>query len=458
MGITAELMSFCSSLRFEDLAPDVVDRAKYFLLDYLGVAARGSQEDSCQVMYRALRDMHPGDEGTAVIGQKGKLPPHLAALANGTSGHSIELDDVNNSASLHPAVAVFPTALAIAQQEGSGPEEFIVASVIGYEVAIRLGMALDPPRHYEHGFHPTATCGTLGAAATAARLMGLDAEDAASALGIAGSQAAGSMEYLSNGAWTKRMHPGWAAHSGITAACLARNGYLGPSTIIEGKSGFLHSYSDHSVPDKVLQDLGRVYHITRTSIKPHACCRYNQSGIDALLRIVKENHLTPQKIRKIRAGILSGGWDIVAHPPEQKRNPRSTVDAQFSMPYSAAVAVARGRAFIDEYRPELLTDPVIKGLMTKVECFRDPELDKDYPAHWPARVEVETVDGASYSVKIDFPKGDPENALTWEEIIEKFDLLASATFDEGVRKGMVECVRDLEKRPMGLLYQFLETG
>ncbi len=457
MGITAELVNFYQGLKFTGLPPEAADRAKYFLLDYLGVAARGSLEESCKVMYGTLRAMHPSDDGSVIIGRKGRLPAYIAALVNGTSGHSIELDDVNNSASLHPAVAIFPTALAVAQEQGSGPEEFITAAVVGYDVAVRLGMALDPAMHYAHGFHPTATCGTLGAAATAAKLLGLNEDQTASALGVAGSQAAGSMEYLSNGAWTKRMHPGWAAHSGITAAYLAKNGYVGPATIIEGKSGFLHSYSDHSNPGVVLEELGEVFHITRTSIKPHACCRYKQAGIDGVLKIVGENDLTPADIKKIRVGILSGGWDIVVDPPEQKRNPRSTVDAQFSMPYGAAVAVARRRAFIDEYQVELLSDPVLKELMGKVECFKDPDLDKEYPAHWPSRVEVETVEGAKHSVKVDFPKGDPENPLSWEQIEDKFRSLGSSVYSGERLEEIIKTVRGLETKEMGALYGLLEA-
>lgn len=480
MGITADLVDFLTRLKFNDFPLETIDRAKYFLLDYLGVAARGAQEEPCAVMYRTLRAMHPSEEGTLLVGRRGKLPAYLAAMFNGTAGHSIELDDVNNSASLHPAVAIFPTTLAMAQDQGKGPKEFITASIIGYEVAIRLGMALDPAMHYAHGFHPTATCGTLGAAAAAAKLLDLDEEQTASALGIAGSQAAGSMEYLSNGAWTKKMHPGWAAHSGITAAFLARNGYVGPSTIIEGKSGFLNSYSDQSNHDKVLEALGDVYHIDRTSIKPHACCRYKQAGIDGILQIVAENDLTPDKIKKIRVGILSGGWDIVVDPPQQKLNPRSMVDAQFSMPYGAAVAVIHRRAFIDEYHTKHLDDPAVKELMKKVECFKDPELDKEYPARWPSKVEIETEAGEKYSVKVDFPKGDPENPLTWGELAVKFKSLCWAqgstdqsSTQEGGQEGgslmhkiyseerqekILECVKDLEQSQMGVFYELLETS
>ncbi len=218
----------------------------------------------------------------------------------------------------------------------------------------------------------------------------------------------------------------------------------------------MHSYSDHSDPEKVLQDIGEVYHITRTSIKPHACCRYNQAGIDGVLGLVDEYGLTPQEIKKIRVGILKGGWDIVAAPPEQKRNPRSTVDAQFSMAYGAAVAVAHRRAFIDEYRPELLSDPVIRELMGKVECFMDPELDKEYPARWPSRVEIETTEGAKRVKMIDYSKGDPENPLTWDEIMEKFKSLGASIYSAEKMEGIIECVRALDGRDMGTFYELLE--
>ena len=195
-------------------------------------------------------------------------------MANGTAFHSIEMDDVNNEASLHPGVVAFPTALSMADLAHVSGKDFIAAVVAGYDVIVRLGRALQPAEHYGRGFHPTGTCGAFGAAVVAGRLLGLQGDDFIHALGIAGSQTAGSMEFLAQGAWTKRLHPGWASHSGSWAALLARSGYTGPTTILEGRDGFLQAYSGNPDMSLVLQDLGDEYLITRTAIKPHACCRY----------------------------------------------------------------------------------------------------------------------------------------------------------------------------------------
>jgi 2-methylcitrate dehydratase PrpD len=217
MGITQELAKFCSELKFHQLPEEVIDRVKYFFLDFIGVACRGSQEDSSQSMFRFVRETGSGNRGGVVIGTKERAPFVYAALANGTSSHAIEMDDVNNESSLHPGVVVFPAALATSEMVGETGKKFIEAVVLGYEVMIRLGKALGPENSYKRGFHPTGTCGPFGSSVAASKILGLGEKGLLSALGIAGSQATGSMEYLAQGAWTKRFHPGWAAHSGMIA-------------------------------------------------------------------------------------------------------------------------------------------------------------------------------------------------------------------------------------------------
>ncbi|MBC7324163.1 MAG: MmgE/PrpD family protein, partial [Moorella sp. (in: Bacteria)] len=175
-----------------------------------------------------------------------------------------EMDDVSNEASLHPGVAVFPAALSAAQVNGCSGKDFLAAVVLGYEVMVRLGKALGPAKHYAQGFHPTGTCGVFGAVAAAGKIMDLSEEQLVSAFGIAGSQAAASMEFLSDGTWTKRLHPGWAAHSGLLAVFLAKKGFKGPSSILEGKSGFLRAYSPDPDYAKVTENLGQSYAIMRT--------------------------------------------------------------------------------------------------------------------------------------------------------------------------------------------------
>ena len=265
------------------------------------------------------------------------------------------------------------------------------------------------------------------------------------ALGIAGSQAAGSMEFLSDGAFTKRLHPGWAAHSGIIASLLAQEHFTGPGTIIEGKFGFLHSYSSGSQAARVVQNWGDPYEVMRTSIKPHACCRYKQGPIDGIIKIMRENNLDESQIEKVTLGILKAGFALVAEPEGQKYNPKSVVDAQFSMPFGAAVAILNGKATLDEYTLENVNSVRVRQLMEKISCIKDPDLEKEFPKKWPASVTLQAKDGKTYSTRIDFPKGDPDNPLTWDELIDKFKNLIGPVFIEARRNEIIQRVRSLEK-------------
>lgn len=442
MGVSKQLVEFGTTLNFEDLPAEVIDKAKYLLLDFVGLAIRGAACESSLPLISLVNRL--GREGSSVVmGTNVLAKAEYACLANGCFAHSLELDDVVNEASLHPAAVVFPAAIAAGEMVGATGREIITAVVVGYEIMVRLGRALDPTEHYRHGFHPTGTCGTFAAAAVAAKLFQLTEEQFLNALGIANSQAAASMEFLADGAWTKRLHPGWAAHSGLIAALLAREGFRGPREPIEGKYGFLHSYSDKPQVELAKKDLGLFYLIMKTSIKPHACCRYNQSSIDAILKIVRENNLQPKHIKRVNIAMVRTALPIVGEPIEAKRNPKSVVDAQFSMPYAAAVAIARRRAFLTEYDLEVISDPQIRDLMQKVMCYNDPELDAEFPQKWPCKVTIETVDGSSYHEHIAYPKGDPENPLTWSEVIAKFELL-TADLDKMQRQQIITEVRSFE--------------
>ncbi len=444
MDITKRLARFCAALRFDELPPEVVDRAKYFALDFVGVAARGSLEDSTKAMYRFVKELGPTTKGGVIIGTKTRAPYHYAALANGTSSHSLELDDVTNEASLHPAVAIFPAALAACEMANKNGKRLIEGVVLGYDVMIRLGKALGPKEHYSRGFHPTGTCGTFGATAAVAKIMGLSEAQMVNAFGIAGSQAAGSMEFLAQGAWTKRMHPGWAAHNGIIASLLAKKGFKGPSTIIEGRDGFLHAYSLNADANKVLEGIGSSFEIMRTSIKPHACCRYMQPPIDAILKIIKENQIKAEEVEKVTLGILKAGFPIIVTPEEIKYNPKSVVDAQFSMPFGAAAAILYGETSLKQFREKIIQSPEMKQMMDRVRCVEDPELEKVFPKQWPATAEVKTKDGRTFSTRIDYPKGDPENPLSWEELIKKFNGLTSSIYSKARREKFIEQIRKIE--------------
>lgn len=441
--VTKKLAAYSADLSYEDLSPEIVDWAKFLCLDFAGVALRGSTTDSAKAVVNAIESLgRPGP--STIIGTSKSTLPEYASLANGTAFHSIELDDVNNESSLHPGVVAFPTALAMADVVPVDGKSFIASVVVGYDVMVRLGRALKPGEHYGRGFHPTGTCGAFGAAAVAGRLLGLKGDSFAHALGVAGSQTAGSMEYLAQGAWTKRLHPGWASHSGIWAALLAQSGFLGPTTILEGDNGFLRAYSGNADPGEVLRGLGEEFLITRTSIKPHACCRYNQGPIDCLLDIKQAHDLQPKQVKGIRVGVLTAGMGLVAHPEEQKRNPTSVVDMQFSMPFSAAIALAYGKAGLDQYAVGVPERPEIRDLMAKVKCIADPELDTTFPSQWRAWAEVDTIEGRSLRSELTFPKGDVENGLTWNEMKQKFTDLSAPVISQGRQSEIIQTIESLE--------------
>ncbi len=423
---TKELVDFLAALDPTKLPPQVFDRGRYFLLDYLGVATRGSLAESSAPVYKTIQRI--GASGSAtIIGTGICTSAGYAALANGTAAHAIELDDTHNAGSIHLGVVMFSTALALAETLPEiDADHFLAAVIAGYEAAARIAMAVQPKEHYLLGFHPTATCGVFGAAVTASRLFGLSVEQMLSAVGIAGSMAAGSLEFLKDGAWTKRLHPGLAAQNGIQAAMLAADGFRGPGTILEGRDGFLAGYSKRPIPEQVTDGLGESYEIMHTSVKPHACCRYMQGPIDAILDLAKKHDIKPEQVVNMEVPVLEAGWGLVVEPRGQKYKPQSVVDAQFSMPFGAAVALIRRRAGIEEFTMENIESKRVRDLMGKVTLMKDMRLDKNFPKEWNARATIFLDDGRQYEKFIRHPKGDPENPLSWAELTAKFTSLASA--------------------------------
>ena len=422
---TRELVEFLAALDGARVPVEVFDRARFFLLDYLGVATRGSLAESSAPIYKMIERIGASGSST-IIGTGMRTSPGYAALANGAAAHAIELDDTHNAGSIHLGAVMFSTALALAEAiPGVTPEQFFLAVIAGYEAAARIAMAVQPKEHYLLGFHPTATCGVFGATVTASKLLDLSAEQMLSGVGIAGSMAAGSLEFLREGAWTKRLHPGLAAQSGIQAAMLAADGFRGPSTILEGRDGFLAGYSRKPIPERITEGLGESFEIQRTSVKPHACCRYMQGPIDAILELVKTNDIKSEQVENLEVAVLEAGWTLVASPRAQKYKPQSVVDAQFSMPFGAAIAVLHRCAGLDEFTAENAQSNQVRHLMERVTLLKDTRLDRNFPKEWNARVTIFLNDGHQYEKFVQHPKGDPENPLSWEELVAKFKSLAS---------------------------------
>jgi 2-methylcitrate dehydratase PrpD len=272
--------------------------------------------------------------------------------------------------------------------------------------------------------------------------MGVD--ETVSALGIAADSAAGSMQFLVDGAWTKRWHPALAVRNGVQAALLARAGFRGTEDGIGGARGFLAGYSEDPRPELLLAEWGeRPLEVRATSIKPHTTCRYNQAAVDAILEVRRASGLRAEEVERVDFGLPLVALGIVCEPDERKRRPRSVVDAQFSLPYSAAVALLRGRAGLPEFDGTLLDDPAVISLMDRIHGHGDDEIDRSYPERWEAWVRVTTTDGRSLEARTVDAKGDPSNPLTLEELRAKFDELTEAAYSPERREEILDAVRHI---------------
>jgi 2-methylcitrate dehydratase PrpD len=421
-AITAVLSDYVASLSFDDLPSEVTDRAKQLTTDLIGSIVRaGSEADSTPSLLAMLARLGFDAPGQSqVFGLSRGFGPGAAALLNGALGHSLDFDDTHADSSLHPSAPVVPAAIAAAEMVGASGKQLLTAIVAGYEVCCRLGNALDPTAHYARGFHPTATAGTFGAAAAAGKLLGLDAHGIASAFGVAASQAAGSLQFLVNGAWNKRYQVGAAAMNGLIAATLAAEGFIGAADAIEGKHGFLKGYTDNARLDRATADLGVVYETLKIGMKPYPACRYTHAAVDGLLALRKEKALSPDDIVGVTVGLHRNGIILVGAPIEEKRRPRSVVEGQFSMPFAAAVALYQGSFGWDDYA--LLGNPAIDAVAARIDVIQDERLEGlRHP--FGAHIMVETRDGR-HERHIADPSGEPDSFPAPAQIEEKFMTLA----------------------------------
>jgi 2-methylcitrate dehydratase PrpD len=424
MGITADLSAFTAALTLDRVPGEVATRARFLLLDLVGNIVRARHDaESTPPLLAAARALGLGAGNSGVFGDAARYTPAGAALLNGALGHSLDFDDTHAAGSLHPGAPVIPAALAAGEMAGASGADVLSAIIAGYEVTCRVALALPAGAHYERGFHPTGTCGAFGAAAAAGRVFGLSAAQIESALGIALSQCAGSLQFLANGAWTKRFQVGWAAMAGLTAATLAREGFKGAAEALEGRLGFLHAYAPAPMPELAVRNLGTEFELMQTAVKPYPSCRYGHAGIDAALMLRAAHELRPDEIERVTYGVSHAGMLLVGKPADKKANPENVVDGQFSGPFVLACALVTGAMDWDSYR--LLNDPTIRGLLPTIVCEQDPRIEAEFPRNMSGKVTV-FARGQRFEQVVIVPKGEPSNFLSEGELRAKFAGLADA--------------------------------
>ena len=419
---TATLAAYVADLKYDDIPPEVLDRAKVLTLDFLGSAIRARREaESTPSVVKMLAALKLDSAGEAtVFGDSRTWTPAVAALLNGTMGHSLDFDDTHADSSLHPSAPVVPAAFAVGEMVGASGREVLTAIVAGYEVCCRLGNALDPTSHYARGFHPTATAGTYGAAAAAGKLFGLSEQQLIYAFGVSGSQAAGSLQFLVNGAWNKRYQVGASAMNGVIAATLAKNDFVGAIESVEGKHGLLVGYTDTPHREKAVAGLGTTYETMKIGVKPYPSCRYTHAAIDAIIALRREHNLTPDQVKRVEIGLHRNGITLTGDAAT-KRYPTSIVGGQFSMFFTGALALDQGRFGWDDYTR--LGDAAINNLANKFDVVQDDKLEIGRSHPFGARVTITTEDGVHERLHDD-PSGEPTSFPSAQAMSDKFITLA----------------------------------
>lgn len=426
------LAQYAVEFQLEDAPPEVVKAAKFCVLDSIGAALgavnHGEIPTICRKWKEWTQSISPYQ--ASVWGQGFKLDVFQALFLNGIMGHDLELDDVHTASKSHIGAVVVETAWTLAEAIKSDGKHFLEAVVVGYEIMARVGMAMDVTSNRKRGWHGTGIIGTFGAAAAAGHLLELTVDQMVSALGMAGTQSSGLWAFLEEGSTCKKLHPARAAVNGLTAALLAQAGMTGPEHILDAKDGGLYrAVSDSFHMERLVQGLGMKYEILLIDKKPYPCCRTTHHAIDAALAL--RNQVKPEEIRQIlvetyEVGVLQCGSPIY---------PQSPVEAKFSIPYTAAAALVRGKVSLAEFSEEVLADEQICRLAQKVSVVSDPMFSKRYPKQWGCRMRIVKSDGTEAVKQIDDMSGSWACPLTEEQEIGKFVGLAEGVFhDEAVRK------------------------
>jgi 2-methylcitrate dehydratase PrpD len=451
MDIADRLAEYVHDLHYRDLPVRVVEAAKKVVLDTLASMIAGTSAPGIDILVSLGRQWGGSLESTA-IGFGEKLPAPQAVMINGAAGRARDIDEVHDGAVLHSAVSVVPVCLGVAEWAGAkSGEDFLTAVVAGVEVIVRLGLSLHQSPNVT-GISSTWQMGTFGACAAAGKLLGLNKEQMRNALGIAYTQTAGNQQAIIEGTMMVRVQQGLTAKSGLLSAIFAQRGMDGPRAPFQGKFGYFPVYHRNEYdPAKITSGLGKSFEIENCSLKPYPCCKAIHSSISSMLKIKARTGITVDELEQVKARVNQAAYNLTCHPVESKRKPSSIPDAQFSLPYTLAVAIRRGDVFIQDYDEKAIRNKLFLDIAQKVEPVVDAEIEKRAGRRiGPAILEVRTKDGRIFTEGTDSVKGDPQNPMTFEEVEEKFRkckaFSARELSDEKLSKA-VHLVKNLEKAP-----------
>ena len=440
-----QFATFATTLAYDDIPGNVIEHAKDHLLDTYGCGLAASAMGIATEGRSTMREL--GGIGDAVvIGQAEGMPPANAAFANAMLCHGLDFDDTHSDSVSHVSTVVCPAALAAAQGKGSSGADLITAIVIGNEIVTRVGMAT-PGAFHKRGFHPTAICGIFGATASVGRLLGNDADTITRAFGIAGSMASGLFAYLADGTPTKPIHPAWAAHGATIANQLAAFGAIGPKSVFEGKFGLYHSFlgiKEIYLQDQ-LADLGERWETPRIAYKPYPACHFIHGSLGATASVAAGRTFTADEIDEITVRVPEAGVALVLEPETEKRAPRSEYEGKFSLQYSTAAMLGRGRVGVSDYTEEAIGDQGVLDIAAKVS-YETKEY-ASYPSEgFPGGVEIKLANGDVLEAELDHQKGGPDNPMSREEVSAKYQENARLALDADGRGALESAIGAIESQ------------
>ena len=439
------LAAFAAGLRAADVPAAVRERARHLVLDAVGVAAASSRQDFAQVMLDGFRAAG-GEGGSGVVAMGARLSLRDAAALNAALVHGLDFDDTHPGAVVHCTAVSLPAALALGEARDAPGGEILTAYIAAMECAARIGLAADYGFH-RRGFHATGVAGHFSAALAAGRLMGLDEAALASAQGVCVSTAAASREFWSDGAWNKRLHPGWAAAAGITAAGLAGAGFKGCERPYDGRFGLFRMMmggeADHVDFALLAGGLGERWELLESAVKPFPTCHYTHAIIDSAIALRRDYGLEPDEIAGVTVLVHEDLIAPLMQPEALKRSPPDDYAARFSAPWAAACGLALGRLGLAELEPQALSDPQVLALAARVRCRPDP--DSLFPRYFSAGVEVETRSGDRYRRHEAVNRGAGGRALGNAGIVEKFHANAAPALGEAWAEAAAAHVLGMER-------------
>lgn len=440
--LSARLAGFGCGLRYGDIPAPVRADARLHLLDTLGVMLAAHALGECSSA-RAVAGELGGAEQATAIGLTARVPAASAALVNGMLAHALDYDDSHTPSVMHVSCVTVPTALSVGESIGVSGAECLTALVAGNEAATRLGR-MGHGTYIPRGWHGSSVAGAFAAALTAGRLLYLREPQIVSALGIAGSQAAGSTEFIVDGTGTKPFNVGWAAHAGIMAAGLAANGLTGPASALGGEKGLFATYlgiSPEQLDEGPVEDLGSVWDTSAMAFKPYPACHATHSSIDAVLHLMRSGGLVPEDIVSIRCRVPAYYVPLILEPLDGKRRPRSAHQARFSLPFCVAVAALRGDVGVDSFTSESIGDPAVHRLADTVtyEVGEFPE----FPESLPGGIELRLRDGRTLQHTQRTNRGGLSDPLPPGDVVHKFRANASQVLEDPSVDGLVDAALGL---------------